>query len=110
MGTPQLYFQPGGIAELIMQKCPELKLPFSPTIWAPDPHTQSAMGRECPSCMQCQFQQHQQLVIQSLVRKKIVAGRACSDPAAAASWLQQGQHAEFARLASCTASPKHIAL
>jgi hypothetical protein len=44
MATPQLYFQPGGIAELIMQQCPELKMPFSPSIWAPDPHTQSAMG------------------------------------------------------------------
>lgn len=44
MATPQLYYKHGGIAELIMQKCPELKLPFSPTIWAPDPHTQSAMG------------------------------------------------------------------
>lgn len=47
MATPQLYYKPGGIAELIMHKCPELKMPFSPSIWAPDPHTQSAMGSEC---------------------------------------------------------------
>jgi hypothetical protein len=47
MAIPQLYFQPGGIADLIMQHCPELKLPFNPTMWAPDPHTQSAMGSEC---------------------------------------------------------------
>lgn len=53
MATPQLYFQPGGIADLIMQKCSELKLPFSPSIWAPDPHTQSAMGSKYLSPTQC---------------------------------------------------------
>lgn len=53
MATPQLYYQPGGIAELIMQKCPQLKLPFNPTIWAPDPHTQSAMGSECRPVASC---------------------------------------------------------
>jgi hypothetical protein len=50
--APQLYYQPGGIAELIMRNCQELKLPFNPTIWAPDPHTQSAMGGEYWAPMQ----------------------------------------------------------
>lgn len=45
MSVPQLYFQPGGIAQKVLDRCTAIKQPFNPTMWAPNPHIQSALGR-----------------------------------------------------------------
>lgn len=44
MSAPQLYYQPGGIAEKVLAHCTAIKQPFNPTVWAPNAHMQSAMG------------------------------------------------------------------
>ncbi len=44
MAAPQCYFQPGGIAEKILNRCSALRQPFHPTLWATNAHVQSAVG------------------------------------------------------------------
>jgi hypothetical protein len=46
MSTPTLYYQHGGIAERVLSRCSSIKLPFNPTLWAPNGHMQSALGCE----------------------------------------------------------------
>ncbi|KAF8064616.1 ABHD1 [Scenedesmus sp. PABB004] len=46
MSPPQLFYRPGGIAAKVVVRADALRTPFNPTLWAPNPHMQSALGRE----------------------------------------------------------------